>query len=265
MLTGRAAAAPTVEHHLRGERWQKFRRDVELADLTLSPERIAAYTIASTIILGVIFALMVGSPIGALAGFVVPVAVLSTIRRRVRKKRDLFAEQLPDNLQVLASALRAGHSLVGALSVVIEDSEEPTKTEFRRVVADEQLGVPLEDALQVVVERMESRELEQVALVASLQRRTGGNSAEVLDRVVETIRERAELRRLVKTLTAQGRISRWIVTALPIGLLLAISVINPTYVAPLVQTSGGRIALLIAAVFVASGSLVIDRIVDIKV
>jgi tight adherence protein B len=265
MLTGRAAATQAVEHRLQGEWWQRFRRDVELANLTLSAERIAAYTIASTVILGGIGTFAVGSPVGAIAGLVVPVAVVSTVRRRVRKKRDLFAEQLPDNLQVLASALRAGQSLVGALSVVIEDSEEPTKSEFRRVVADEQLGVPLEDALQVVVERMESRELEQVALVASLQRRTGGNSAEVLDRVVETIRERAELRRLVKTLTAQGRISRWIVTALPICLLLAISLINPTYVAPLVQTSGGRIALLVAAMFVASGSFAINKIVDIKV
>ena len=99
-----------------------------------------------------------------------------------------FAEQLPDNLQVLASALRAGHSLVGALSVVVDDCPEPSRSEFRRVVADEQLGVPLEDAFGVVARRMENSDLEQVALVAALQRETGGNTAEVLDRVAETIR-----------------------------------------------------------------------------
>jgi tight adherence protein B len=263
MLTGRA---PRTNDTLSGSgRWLKFCRDVELADLTVVPERIALYTVAAAIFAGLLSMLVIGSPVGLVVGLFVPVAVISSVRRRVRKKRDLFGEQLPDNLQVLASALRAGHSLVGALSVVVNDSEEPTKSEFQRVVADERLGVPLEDALDVVVERMDSRELGQVSLVASLQRRTGGNSAEVLDRVVETIRERAELRRLVKTLTAQGRISRWIVTALPVVLLVAISLINPHYIAPLVQTGGGRIVLLIAAIFVASGSLVIERIVDIKV
>jgi tight adherence protein B len=265
MLTGRVPHANAATGSGLRLRWLKFCRDVELADLTIAPKRIALYTVAAAIFAGLVFMLVIGSPVGLAVGLFVPVAVLSAVRRRVRKKRDLFGEQLPDNLQVLASALRAGHSLVGALSVVVNDSEEPTKSEFQRVVADERLGVPLEDALDVVVERMDSRELGQVSLVASLQRRTGGNSAEVLDRVVETIRERAELRRLVKTLTAQGRISRWIVTALPVVLLVAISLINPHYVAPLVQTGGGRIILLIAAMFVAGGSLVIDRIVDIKV
>jgi tight adherence protein B len=263
-VTG-VASRVASERRPQRDWWVRFVRDVELADLTLSPERIAIYAISGAVIAGIFLAAIIGSPLAAIVGLVVPFAVVSSIRRRVRRKRDLFTEQLPDNLQVLASALRAGHSLVGALSVVVDDAEEPTRSEFRRVVADERLGVLLEDALQVVVERMQSSELAQVSLVASLQRRTGGNSAEVLDRVVETIRERAELRRLVKTLTAQGRISRWIVTALPIALFLMISLINPQYVAPLVNTSGGRIVLLIAAMFVAGGSFVINKIVDIKV
>ena len=91
-----------------------------------------------------------------------PFAVRALIRRKVDRRRADFSEQLPDNLQVLASALRAGHSLVGALSVVVEDAAEPSQSEFRRVIADEQLGVPLEDALNVVARRMESRDLEQV-------------------------------------------------------------------------------------------------------
>ena len=89
---------------------------------------------------------------------------------------------------MLASALRAGHSLVGALAVVADDAVEPAKSEFRRVLAEEQFGVQLEDAFQVVVERMENKDLDQVALVARLQREVGSNSAEVLDRVVETVR-----------------------------------------------------------------------------
>jgi tight adherence protein B len=115
------------------------------------------------------------------------------------------------------------------------------------------------------VRRMESRDLDQVALVASLQRETGGNTAEVLDRVTDTVRERLALRRSVETLTAQGRLSRWVLTALPVVLLIAMSLINPSYPAPLFHTTPGHIALVLAAVMLVSGSLVIGRIVNIKV
>jgi tight adherence protein B len=187
------------------------------------------------------------------------------INRKLERRRKQFAEQLPDNLQVLASALRAGHSFVGALSVVVDDAAEPSRSEFRRIVADEQLGVPLEDAIRAVVRRMDNTDFEQVALVAALQRRTGGSMAEVLERVTDTIRERFELRRMVRTLTAQGRMSRWIVSALPVALLAAITALNPGYTQPLFTTTAGRLALGFAAVMVVTGSYVIKRIVDIKV
>ena len=112
---------------------------------------------------------------------------------------------------------------------------------------------------------MESRELEQVALLAELQRTTGGNAAEVLDTVVATIRERAEVRRLVRTLTAQGRMARWILTALPIVTGLAFYVIQPQMMKPMLAATGGQVALVLAAFMVATGSMVIQRIVEIKV
>ncbi len=245
--------------------WARFKEQVELADIRMPPIQIVLWTLVGAVVLGWTAAAVTGAPILGLAGFAVALLVYEYISRRVTRKRRLFAEQLPDNLQVLASALRAGHSLAGAMSVVVEDSAEPTKSEFRRVVADERLGVSLEDALEVVVRRMQSRDLAQVALVAALQRRTGGNSAEVLDRVTDTIRERAELRRLVRTLTTQGRMSRWILTALPLALLLIILVMNPGYISPLFTEPGGRILLVISAVMSVVGSLAIRRIVDIKI
>ena len=127
--------------------------------------------------------------------------------------RRAFEEQLADNLDVLAGAMRTGHSTMGALSVMADSSIEPSKTEFRRVLQDEQLGVPLDDALMVMARRMQSYDAEQLALVMRLQREAGGNTAEVLDRVAEVIRGRMELRRLVDVLTAQAKISRWILTA----------------------------------------------------
>jgi tight adherence protein B len=245
--------------------WGRFLDELELSGITWSPRRLVLFTFIGTFLSIWFLSLVTGSTLVALLGFVVPFAVRGLIRRRVAKKRLQFAEQLPDNLQVLSSALRAGHSFIGALSVVVEDAPEPSRSEFRRVIADEQLGVPLEDALHVVVERMESRELEQVALVAAVQRSSGGNTAEVLDRVTETIRERFELRRTVRTLTAQGRLSRWVVSILPVFLLAMITLINPGYMHVLYSSAGGRVALVFAALMVIAGSLVIKRIVNIKV
>jgi Flp pilus assembly protein TadB len=245
--------------------WGRFMDELELAGITWSPRRIVLFTFIGTFVCIWLLSVITGSPLVALLGLGIPFAVRSYVRRKVARKRLLFSEQLPDNLQVLASALRAGHSFISALSVVVDDAPEPSRTEFRRVISDEQLGVSLEDALHVVVERMENRDLEQVALVAAVQRSSGGNTAEVLDRVVETIRERFELRRTVRTLTAQGRMSRWVVSALPLFLLLVISLINPGYMHALYGNGAGRVALVFAAVMVVAGSFVIKRIVNIKV
>ncbi len=154
-----------------------------------------------------------------LIGLAAPFMTRFIVSRRVSKMRKAFEEQLADNLDVLAGAMRTGHSTMGALSVMADSSIEPSKTEFRRVLQDEQLGVPIDDALMVMARRMQSYDAEQLALVMKLQREAGGNTAEVLDRVAEVIRGRMELRRLVDVLTAQARISRWILTGLPIFVL----------------------------------------------
>lgn len=112
---------------------------------------------------------------------------------------------------------------------------------------------------------MNSREVLQIALIAQIQREAGGNIAEVLDRITESLRQSAELRRMVKALTAQGRMSRWVVTALPLGLLLLISVLNPTYAKPLFTTTLGLLMLLFAGVMMSMGSLAIGKIVNFRV
>jgi tight adherence protein B len=245
--------------------WKRFKEELEIAGVRMSPIQIVVWTAIATFVAMWLLYAVGGTPVFAIFGLGVPLIVRMILKGKLEKQRRLFADQLPDNLQVISSALRAGHSLVGALSVVVEDTPEPSRSEFRRVIGDEQLGVPLQDAFDVVVRRMASRDLEQVALVAALQQNTGGNTAEVLDRVAETVRSRAELRRLVRTLTTQGRMSRWIVTFLPVGLLALISLINPEYMEPLYTHPTGRVLLAVAAVMVVAGSLVIRRIVNIKV
>lgn len=256
-----------TESLLKGSSWwQRFKWELRVAEVGLPAEQIAILTILGTIVMFVVVKFLSGSIlIGIVLAAAVPYIARWYLKRSLLRRRAQFAEQLPDNLQVLSSALRAGHSFVGALSVVVNDAPEPAKSEFSRVVADEQLGVPIEDALRVVVERMDNRELEQVALVAALQRETGGNTAEVLDRVTDTIRERFELRRTVQTLTAQGRMSRWVLTFLPIALLLVITLINPGYIDIMYSSLVGRILLVMAGISVTAGSFVIKRIVNIKV
>jgi tight adherence protein B len=263
-LTGRLLM--TAEKSLESTQWwARFKQRLEIAEIRIPPIQIVFWTAFGTLVAMWLLARISGSPLFAVLGLGVPLAVRAAINKRLDRRRYQFAEQLPDNLQVLASALRAGHSFVGALSVVANEAQEPSRSEFQRVVADEQLGVPLDDALNVVVERMENRDLEQVSLVAALQRERGANVAEVLERVTDTIRSRFELRRMVKALTAQGRMARWIVSALPVALLLAISALNPEYIAPLFSNTGGQVLLVGAAIMVVAGSYVIKRIVEIKV
>jgi tight adherence protein B len=245
--------------------WTRFKEKLEIARIRMPAIQIVAWTAVGTLVGMWLLYLIGGSILFAPLALIIPIVVNSSIERALERQRRLFADQLPDNLQVLSSALRAGHSLVGALSVVVDDCAEPSRAEFQRVVADEQLGVPLEEALAVVARRMDSIDVGQVALVSALQRETGGNTAEVLDRVAENVRGRFELRRLVKTLTAQGRMSRWIVSFLPVGLLALITLINPEYMEPLYTSTLGRVLLALAAVMVVAGSLVIRKIVNIKV
>ena len=267
---GEAPERFTTRHFLALDRafsrltwWEHFKKDIEIGEFPIQPVPLAVGTTALTLFV----AFVLGSaflPIYALFALAVPFIVRSQVKARLRRRRDKFAEQLPDNLLVLAASMRVGHSFVGALAAVVDEADEPSKSELRRAVADEQLGVPIEDALIGVAERMANGDLEQVALVASLQRETGGNTAAVLDTVVETVRERFELRRMVKTLTAQGRLTRWILIGLPIGVGLAASVLNPYYMRPLFTTTTGQVMLAVVAMMVILGSVIIKRMLEIE-
>lgn len=245
--------------------WATFKEEVEVARVDVAPVSIVLGTITATVGAMWLLVNVTGSAAFAVFGLAVPLGVKWMINFKLERERRLFSEQLAETLQVIASAMRAGQSFSGALAVAVQDAPQPTRREFDRVVSDERLGVPLDESLAIVARRMKNRDLEQVELVASLQRETGGNMSEVLEQASATIRERGELRRLIRTLTAQGRMSRWVVSALPPSLMLILSAINPTYMAPLLHTAAGRTVLAGCAVMVVAGSYAIKRIVDIKV
>jgi tight adherence protein B len=258
-LRARVGTQPTAD------RWDKLKLDLEIARIAVSARHLVWWTAAGTILAFVLLLSASGSVALALLAVFVPVGVNAAIQRRLAQQRREFGDQLADTLQVVASALRIGHGFSGALAVAVEESSEPTRSELERVLVDEQLGIPLEDGLTTLAERMDSTDVSQLALVATVQRATGGNTAEVVDRVTESIRERGELRRLVESLTAQGRLSRWILTFLPIVVFLLLEAINPGYMDPLVHTGSGHALLALCIALVVSGSLVIKRIVEIKV
>jgi tight adherence protein B len=237
----------------------------ELAGIEASLAHIVLGMIAIGLAIGVGAALLISSPWGLLAGLVAPLATRTVIKRRVARTRKRFEQQLPDNLDVVSSALRVGQSLVGAFTVTVEAADEPSRSELGRAIADEQLGVPFDVALRRVAVRMQSRDVDQVALVARLQRQAGTNAAEVIDQVSANIRGRMDLERLVRTLTAQGRMARWIVSLLPVFLFGAMYVLNKEYLAPLWQTTEGKLGLVVAAIMICTGSFVIKKIVEIEV
>jgi tight adherence protein B len=245
--------------------WTRLGETLEIAEIGATPEMVVFGTIALTVLTFLLIWAGTGSPLWALFALGVPYLSREWVVRTLARRRNRFAEQLPDALQVIASALRSGHSFAGALAVVVDSGSEPMKSEMQRVVADEQLGIPIQNSIGVVAERMASRDLEQLALVAELQREAGGNAAEVVDRVAETVRERFDLKRLIQTLTMQGRMSRWIVSALPIGIILILQVENPHYLHPLLASTAGKVFFGLAAAWAVAGSFVIKKIVEIEV
>ena len=259
--------APTIggEPTVRRDWWAEFRETLEIARISVEPEVLVVATSVATILVFILIFAGTGSPWWALFALGVPYFAREAVLRALKKQRSRFAEQLPEALQVIASALRSGHSFAGSLAVVVESASDPMRSELQRVVADEQLGLPIQRSLGVVADRMASRDVDQLALVAELQRQAGGDMAEVIDRVAETVRERFDLRRLVQTLTTQGRMSRWIVSALPIVILLVLQLENPHYFHPLVASTTGRVVVGFAVVWAVVGSLVIKRIVEIEV
>jgi tight adherence protein B len=193
-----------------------------------------------------------------------PKALRMFFARGARKQRQVFIDTLPGYLQDLSSALRVGRSFVSALAVVAATADEPVRSELERAVTDEALGRPLEESLEAVSRRMQATDMDQVALIAGLNQRSGSNVAEALDRVADGARERADLRREIRALTAQGKMSSWVLTALPPVMLFAITIVSPSYAHPLFHSTGGIVLLLIASGMVLAGWKVMKKISTVK-
>ncbi len=221
------------------------------------------------------FCAVAGGVLGALLRanifFALVVAVVASlipygwlVRARGQRQKKL-AEQLADVLSILASSLRAGHSFLQALDQVAGEIKDPSASEFHRVVSEIRLGRSVDDALNEMADRIGSEDLRWAVMAVNIQRQVGGNLAEVLDIVATTVRERAYVHRQVKVLSAEGRFSIAILTALPIGLFAYLAMANPEYVNPLFTTMMGRLLLIAGGSLMGLGVFVMTRIVRIDV
>ena len=197
-----------------------------------------------------------------LLGVVGPFIYLSV---RASRRQAKFDEQLPSTLQLLAGALQAGHSLQQAVDTVVHEAGDPIAGEFHRVLTEARLGRPLEEALEAMARRTRSVDFEWTVMAIRLQRQVGGNLAEVLRTVSQTIRDRYSLKRQIKALSAEGRLSSIILSVLPLLLFMALLILNPVFLRPLFTTSIGLMMMGGSVVLMLFGVFWLKKITEIKV
>jgi len=249
---------------------QRVLRKVEIdliqADLPLKAEEMVLVNLASAT-LPAIFALLILDNVIlamllAIGGAYLPLILIKSAKGKRLKK---FDEQLGDALTIMTNSLRAGLSFLQTMDSLQREMAPPISDEFGRALREMRLGTTTEEALRNMAERIKSEDLELIVTAVNIQRQVGGNLAEVLDNISTTINERLRIRGELKTLTAQGRISGIIVALLPIFLVGAISVMNPSYIALLFSHPLGLILIASAVISELIGILAIKKIVNIEV
>ncbi|MFP5256582.1 MAG: type II secretion system F family protein [Acidimicrobiia bacterium] len=245
---------------------QKVEAKLEQANLALRPAEAIFFYAIGIVIVAALFLALAGNAFGALIGTflaaLVPPAVLNFLASR-RKKQ--FNALLPDTLQLLASTLRAGFSLMQGVEAVSTEVSEPIGRELRRVVTEARLGRPLEEALEGVANRMDSDDFGWAVMAIRIQREVGGNLAELLVTVADTMVERERLRRDVNALTAEGRVSAIVLGLLPVGIGVFIMGANPGYMDPLFDETMGRILLIGAGVLMAVGFYWMKKTIEVEI
>ena len=239
---------------------------LEQANIPLRPGEAIAGAIGLSIVLGVLVGLFTQSALfGLIAAALALLAASAAVQAVARRERVRFEQQLPDTLNLISTSLRAGYSLLQALEAVASEAPEPTAREFGRALNETRLGRTPSDALSDIAARMESVDFEWAVLAISIQREVGGNLAEVLQTAAETMMHRNRLRREMKALTAEGRISAMVLGSLPFGLFAFLFTTNRTYLEPLFSSLAGILAIVVAIGLMLIGIFWMNKIVKIEV
>ena len=240
---------------------------LEAAGLDLKPAEWLLIHFGFSLGFGIISLLFGGGNVvfmllGLFLGVVLPWLFLAVKRKR---RLTAFNNQLADTLQLMAGSLSAGLSLAQSVDTVVREGTDPMAAEFRRALVETRLGIDIEEALAGVADRMQSVDFEWVVMAIRIQREVGGNLSELLNKVAETIREREYLERQVKTLSAEGRLSVWILGGLPPGFMLYLGMANPTYLKPMYTSPLGWAMLVVMGVLLTGGIFWMKKVVKVEV
>ena len=245
--------------------WRRLTRMLERADMPLRTVELVWAILGA----GIGFALLVS--LAGAGSFAVLVALLvggavpyGFVWLRVRRRIAAFEAQLPDLLSTMAASLKAGHSFKQGLKAAMEEGQEPASSEFRRVLTQSSLGRPIDEALKEMSDRLGSENFEFVITAVTIQRQVGGSLADLFDMVADTVRQRQQFVRKVRSLTAMGRMSAYVLVGLPFFLAGILTLLNPTYMAPLWHTGIGQALIGFGVVSIGLGSLMLRKIVSFK-
>ncbi len=205
---------------------------------------------------------LVAAVLGLVLGLTVPWLILALAKSRRESK---FLSQLPDTLQLLAGSLASGYSLPQAMDSVVRETRPPISIEFNRALIETRLGLLPEDALDGIATRTGSRDFSWIVMAIRIQRDIGGNLAELLATVAETLRERERLRRQVQSLSAEGRLSGAILGALPVVFALYLVVVRPDYIGPLFNTPMGLLLLSTGVLLLVVGAFWMSKVIKVEV
>ena len=233
---------------------------------TLTVGAFVLYSFAFSAVLGIVVLFATGSFsliwAGAGVGIWLPFLWL---RRKRNKRLDAFAKALPDAVDLMARALRAGHSIQQAIELVAEQSPAPLRDEFEEVHSHQKFGIPFREALLIMGDRVASKDLSFVITAILVQKETGGDLIQILERTTEVIRDRSRVEGEIQTYTAQGRLTGWILSALPVVMLAIISVASPSYPTVLFHDPLGQKLLMGGGVMITIGALIIRKIVAVEI
>ncbi|MFP5297944.1 MAG: type II secretion system F family protein [Actinomycetota bacterium] len=238
---------------------------IDRSDWQVGPGEFLAISVAGAIGGFLLGAIMSSIALSLLLGGVGLAAPTVYVNRSVEKRRTRFEEQFPDVLDLIGASLESGSSMAQALELVVSEADDPAASEFSRVLSATRLGSPLIDALKAMAERVGSRDLDWTVQAIIVQQRTGGRLADILHTVAEFMRGREEIRREIKALTAEGRLSAIILGSLPFFLGGAILMMNPDYLDPLFESVTGIVMMLGSLVLLLIGFFVMSRMVKIEV
>jgi len=243
-----------------------LKRMLDQADLHITPSRLLMFSFMAGMLGGLAASVVtVFIPIMILAGLVCASLPLIHVWWKRKKRFDAFLEQLPDALDLVARALSAGHAFSESLYMVSTEMPEPIATEFRKAYEEQNLGLSVKLALENLTQRMPLLDLKMCVTAVLIQRETGGNLAEILEKVAYTIRERFRIMGDLKTLTTSSRMSAWLLCGLPIVVALAVTFLNPDYMSVLWKDPRGHYLIALALVMQITGMLVVRNILKIQI